>query len=91
MTHEADHSRYVITVDGEQAGFTSYRLFDDVLVFQHTVIPDRFAGKGYAGALVDQALGDVAAGGGRFAATCPYIVHWLTKHHQHDAALVPVP
>lgn len=91
MTHDADHHRYVITADGEPAGFTSYRAYGDVLVFQHTVIPDRFTGKGFAGLLVDHALGDVAARGGHFAATCPYIVHWLTKHHQHDAALVPVP
>lgn len=91
MTHAPTRHRYEITVDGEPAGFTSYRRVGDVLVFEHTVIPDSFSGQGLAGTLVDAALADVASGGGHFAATCPYIVHWLSGHHQHDAALVPVP
>ena len=28
------------------------------------------------------------ADGGTFAATCPYVVHWLTKHHEYDDSLV---
>lgn len=91
MTHVPDRHRYEITVDGEPAGFASYRRVGDVLVFEHTVVPDRFSWQGLAGQLVDEALADVASGGGHFAATCPYVVRWLTRHHQHDAALVPVP
>ena len=36
-------------------------------------------------------IADVVARGGTFAATCSYVEHWLTKHHQHDDALVDVP
>ena len=91
ITHRPERSRYEITLDGAFAGIAAYEVADGVTIFTHTVIQEAFEGHGLAGVLVDGAIGDVAASGGRFAATCPYVVHWLTKHHQHDAALVAVP
>ena len=91
VTHRTERNRYEISVDGTFAGIAAYEVVDGVTVFSHTVIQDAFEGHGLAGTLVDEAIADVVARGGTFAATCPYVEHWLTKHHQHDAGLVDVP
>lgn len=91
VTHRTERSRYEISVDGVFAGIAAYEVVGGVTIFAHTVIQDAFEGRGLAGQLVEGAISDVVAGGGTFAATCPYVVHWLTKHHEHDAALVAVP
>lgn len=91
VTHRNERSRYEISVDGTFAGIAAYEVVDGVTVFTHTVIQDAFEGHGLAGTLVDGAISDVASRGGAFAATCPYVLHWLTKHHEHDAALTSVP
>ncbi|PWD51790.1 N-acetyltransferase [Serinibacter arcticus] len=91
VTHRSERSRYEIRVDDAFAGIAAYEVSGGVTIFTHTVIQDDFEGRGLAGVLVDGAIADVAQRGGAFAATCPYVVHWLTKNHQHDAALTEVP
>ena len=91
ITHRTERGRYEISVDGVFAGIAAYELVDGITIFNHTVIQDAFEGQGLAGQLVEGAISDVVAGGGSFSATCPYVVHWLTKHHDFDAALGPVP
>ncbi|HCX86186.1 MAG TPA: GNAT family N-acetyltransferase [Micrococcales bacterium] len=86
-----ERSRYEILVGGRLAGIAAFTEIDGVTVFTHTVVQDEFEGQGYASAMVDGAIADVVARGGRFAAICPYVRHWLTKFHQHDAALAPLP
>lgn len=88
VVFDAARGRYEITVDGTVAGFASYTLLDGVHVFDHTVVDPAFQGRGLAGILVDHAIGDVVVRGGRFTATCSYVVRWLERHHQYDTALV---
>jgi len=89
VAFDAARGRYEITVDGTLAGFASTTLVDGVHVFDHTVVDPAFQGRGLAGILVDRAIGDVVGRGGRFTATCSYVVRWLERHHQYDTALVP--
>ncbi|ROR97208.1 hypothetical protein EDD28_1804 [Salana multivorans] len=89
VAFDATRGRYEITVDGMLAGFASTTLVDGVHVFDHTVVDPAFQGRGLAGILVDRAIGDVVGRGGRFTATCSYVVRWLERHHQYDTALVP--
>ena len=88
ITHRPARSRYEISVDGAFAGIAAYEVADGVTIFSHTVIQDAFEGRGLAGQLVNGAIAAVVADGGTFAATCPYVVHWLTKHHEYDDSLV---
>ncbi|MEU0225303.1 GNAT family N-acetyltransferase [Streptomyces sp. NPDC006284] len=76
--------RYVILVDGRQAGLTAYRDRGEQRVFFHTEIDDAHAGQGLAGQLVRQALTDVRAQGLRIVPVCPYVAKYLTKHHDFD-------
>ena len=83
--HAPDKHRYEIR-DGETlAGFTQYRLPDDVHVdFVHTEVDDAYGGRGLAGELVAAALADVREQGKRIIAHCPYVARWLTKHPEYD-------
>lgn len=91
VVHRPERSRYEIRVGPDTAGIAAYADVDGVTVFTHTVMHEAWDGKGYASVMVDGAIGDVVARGGTFAAICPFVRHWLTKHHQHDAGLVPLP
>lgn len=91
VTERPERYRYEITVDGQLAGIVAYDVVDDVTVMTHTVMQEAFDGQGFASIMVDRAIADVAARGGAVAATCPFVRHWLSKNHQHDAAVVALP
>lgn len=80
-------SRFEVTVGGEMAGFAAY--VDDAgrRIFYHTLIEDRFAGRGLAGRLVECALTQTAAAGLRIVPVCPYVAKYLTTHHDTDDAV----
>lgn len=91
VTERPERHRYEITVDGALAGIVAYDVVDGVTVVTHTVMQEAFDGQGLASVMVDRAIADVAARGGTVAATCPFVRHWLTKNHQYDDAVVPLP
>jgi hypothetical protein len=82
--------QYEITVGGEQAGFSAYVDRGDQRIFYHTVVEDRFAGRGLAGKLVSAALTDTRAAGKRAVPACPYIAKYVKSHHDFDDILDPV-
>ena len=80
-THNPDQHRYEARIDGELAGFAAYRLDDDLVVFTHTEVDDRFGGRGVGSALAREGLDDVRAhGSGRVRAECEFIAGWIDKH-----------
>lgn len=80
----ADH-RYVITVDGEQAGFADYREVDsDTRNFNHTVINPQFRGQGLSGTLVQAALDDTRAAGKKIIPTCSAVEHFIQKNAEYQ-------
>lgn len=77
-------ARYEVVVDGEVAGFTEVREQPDgVLSFPHTVVEERFEGRGLASVLVRGALDDVRAAGATIAPRCPYVRGWIAKHPEY--------
>lgn len=76
--------RYEVVVDGEVAGFTEvHEMPDGVLSFPHTVVEDRFEGRGLASQLVRGALDDVRGSGRLIAPHCPYVRGWVAKHPEY--------
>jgi len=74
MTEVRNHSeknRFEITVDGEVAGYTEYRSGPGVRAFVHTVVEERFEGKGLAAELVAYALEATRADGLLVEPHCP--------------------
>ncbi len=81
VSNHPEEQRYEAHLDGELAGFAAYRLTDELIVFTHTEVFDRFEGQGVAGALARWALDDVRAQGGRkVMPLCPFIKAWIARH-----------
>ena len=81
IEHDAATKRYVITVDGEQAGFADYSDADDATRdFNHTVIDPKFRGQGLSGKLVKGALDDTRAADKKIIPTCSAVEHFVEKN-----------
>lgn len=82
--HKEAEKRYVITVDGDQAGFADYREVDaDTRDFNHTVIDPAFRGQGLSGKLVKAALDDTRAAGKKIIPTCSAVEHFVDKNDEY--------
>ena len=80
-SHNAAEHRYEARLDGELAGFAEYQLTDQLVVFTHTEVDERFEGKGVGSAIARFALDDVRADGTRrVLPLCPFIKGWIAKH-----------
>lgn len=87
VTRDDDDARYVMTVDGREAGHIAFRRDGGRLVLTHTTIDPAFHGQGLGSALVRGALADVRAEGLRLVPQCLFVAGYLRKHPQ-DADLV---
>jgi predicted GNAT family acetyltransferase len=78
-----DEHRYVVTVDGQPAGFLQYRIRGDVFVALHTEIDPAFGGQGLGSRLVTEVLDRVRESGRRLSPVCPFVKRFLTSHPQY--------
>jgi len=79
--HKAEAHRYEGWCDGELAGFAEYQLTDQLVVFTHTEVDDRFEGRGVGSAIARAALEDVRdTGTHKVLPLCPFIKSWIGKH-----------
>lgn len=84
VEHQGADHRYVITVNGEQAGFADYREVDaGTRDFNHTVIDPQFRGQGLSGKLVQEALDDTRAAGKKIIPTCSAVEHFVQKNEEY--------
>ncbi|KQB83944.1 GNAT family N-acetyltransferase [Corynebacterium lowii] len=84
ITHDVQNHRYVLTVEGEEAGFADYAPREEgVKDFNHTVIHEAFQGKGLSKVLVRGALDDVRDNGQRIVATCSAVQHFLSRNPEY--------
>lgn len=79
-----EKERYVVDVDGVEAGFAVYHIrAGDLYFFVHTEIYDGFGGSGIGTALARQALDDVRSKGGRVIPVCPFIWGFIERHPEY--------
>lgn len=83
VRNNPDRRRYEIEVDGEPAGFASYRLRPGQVVFTHTEITPGHEGQGLGGLLARGALDAVRAAGLKAVPVCPFIARYLAKHPEY--------
>jgi len=84
FSHNETAGQFELKIDGELAGVCHYTLTGDVAVFDHTVVPPDFGGRGIAGRLVTYAMDSVrAAGAWKVRAVCSYVSAWFTKHPEY--------
>jgi predicted GNAT family acetyltransferase len=83
-----DDDRYVAEVDGELAGFVTYRLRPELIAFIHTEVEARFEGQGVGSALASFALDDARRRGLAVLPFCPFVAGYIQRHTEY-ADLVP--
>ena len=78
-------ARYEITVDGERAGFVTYRQSPGVIAFLHAEVHPSRERRGLGSQLVRGALDDARARGLAVRPVCPF-VQWFVETHTeyHD-------
>jgi predicted GNAT family acetyltransferase len=86
----ADERRYILLLNGERVGYTTYVDHGAQRVFVHTEIDMAQSGKGLASTLVAAALADVRASGLRLVAICPFTAAYLRGHREYDEIVDPV-
>jgi uncharacterized protein len=79
-----ERHRYELTIDGQVAGISIYRLADDVMTFEHTEVDKAFEGQGLGSRLARFALDDVRARGLRMRIECPFIRGYIRRHREYD-------
>jgi predicted GNAT family acetyltransferase len=84
-----ERKRFVVTVDGELAGFLIYRARPGLLALIHTEVEDRFEGRGLGGRLARFALDKAREEGLAVLPFCPFVNDWLKRHPEY-VDLVPV-
>jgi uncharacterized protein len=75
--------RYVISFDGEPAGFILYRDSGGELELVHTEIDDRFEGHGLGGRLVSATLDDARSRGLVVLPFCPFVRGYIARHAEY--------
>src|SRR4051812_24790485 len=80
---DREASRFVISVDGQPAGFAEYRDRGEAISFVHTVVDDGYEGRGLGGRLVSAALDDVRSRGLAALPFCPFVRGYIARHPEY--------
>lgn len=83
VTHDTTAERYLITVDGRDAGYADYIQGDGVRDFHHTVIDPEFRGQGLSKPLIQAALDDTRAAGDKVRPLCSAVAGFIKKHPEY--------
>ena len=76
-----DEQRFEALDDsGELLAISTYRRYDDRIVFVHTEVDDDAEGQGVGSDLVRTALDQVREEGLRVVAQCPFVKEWIRRH-----------
>ncbi|MCF4007072.1 N-acetyltransferase [Corynebacterium uropygiale] len=79
VLHEPEKARFVLLVDGAEAGVAEYRSDGTRRDVYHTEILPEFQGQGLSTPLIEAVLEDTAAQGLRLIPSCSAVAHALTK------------
>ena len=89
VTHDTTAERYLITVDGRDAGYADYIQGDGVRDFHHTVIDPEFRGQGLSTPLIQAALDDTRAAGDKVRPLCSAVAGFIEKHPEYRDLVQP--
>lgn len=83
VTDHPDEARYELTVDGERAGFVTYRESPGVLALLHAEVDPARERRGLGSALVRGALDDMRARGLALRPVCPFVQWFIETHTEY--------
>ncbi|MDM4763877.1 GNAT family N-acetyltransferase [Galbitalea sp. SE-J8] len=90
VVNDGAQKRFLLLVDGEQAGLIDYDVTPTGVVdILHTEVDPDKREHGLASWFVQQVLDGFRASGTRLVAHCPYVQHWLADptHEEYRALL----
>lgn len=82
-----ERHRYDMTVDGQHAAVSQFRLEPGAIVFTHTIVRPEFEGRGLGSRLAKFVLDDAVARGERIVPECPFIAAYLRRHPGYEASV----
>ena len=89
VTHDTTAERYLITVNGRDAGYADYIQGNGVRDFHHTVIDPEFRGQGLSKPLIQAALDDTRAAGDKVRPLCSAVAGFIEKHPEYRDLVQP--
>ena len=89
VTHDTTAERYLITVDGRDAGYADYIQGDGERDFHHAVIDPEFRGQGLSKPLIQAALDDTRAAGDKVRPLCSAVAGFIEKHPEYRDLVQP--
>ena len=89
IVHDAENTKYVLKVDGQEAGAAHYVLAaEGVRDFNHTVVDEAFQGQGLSKPLIAGALDASREDGVKVIATCPAVRKFVRTTGDYKDILV---
>ena len=77
--------RYEIFLNGELAGFTTYRLRDgNRIIAVHSEVFPEFEHRGLASELAREMLDDIRARGLQVSPRCPFVAKYIREHDDYQ-------
>jgi predicted GNAT family acetyltransferase len=84
VRENVDRSRFEITLDGEVAGFTSYRRVDaETVTLVHTEIDPAYEGQGLGSLLVGRTLDELRRRDIAVLPSCPFVREYIGNHAEY--------
>jgi hypothetical protein len=87
VTDNPGAGRYELDVDGERAGFVTYRQSPGVIAFLHAEVDPARERQGLGSALVRGALDDARARGLSVRPVCPFVAWYIETHEDYQDLL----
>lgn len=88
IRHNTDLNRFETTINLEGTDYTayiSYRLNDEQIIYDHTIVPKQLGGRGIGSILVKHALDYADAEDKKVVPECWFVEKYIDKHpaYQH--------
>ena len=85
----ADEGRYQLLLGDKVAGYAEYVLSPTTIVFTHTVVEEKWNGRGLGSRLARHVLDDARKRGLRVRPKCPFIRSYIESHPQYADLVAP--
>ncbi|MBL7286592.1 N-acetyltransferase [Corynebacterium godavarianum] len=83
LSKNEDKSQYEIHVDGELAGFATYKDSGSARELPHTVVDPKFRGEGLSKPLIKFALDDVRGDNLSVVPSCPAVARYIVQNPEY--------
>lgn len=83
IIHNQKAQRFETTIDG-QTGYISYQDHDNILTYDHTIVPQSLGGRGVGSALVKHALDFARQQHKKVVPQCSFVSSYINKHPDYQ-------